>query len=144
MKVTNKKARFNYTLEPERVEAGIALTGAEVKAVRRKDVELSASHARIVGGEAWLVNAKIGSNSQVEFPTRSRKLLLHKKELIVLEAKMKQKRLTLVPTMLYTKDRLVKLTLSLGKLKKRFEKRASLKKKDVQKDIERELKTRQK
>ena len=141
MATINRKARFTYKLERERIEAGIALTGGEVKVIKTGKGDLSASHARIIKGEAYLINANITVvGAKNHNPTRTRKLLLHKSEIISLSSKMKQRKLTLVPLKLYTKGRFVKAQLALGKIKKKYEKRESIKKKDIEREIERELK----
>ena len=141
MRIFNKKARFNYSLEGDRFEAGISLTGGEAKAVRTGHLDLSQSHARIIGGEAFLVNANIPIQGAVKYDsTRMRKLLLHKREIISVSTKMKQKKLTLVPIKMYTKGHLVKCELALGKSKRKFEKKDSLKRKDVTREIEKEFK----
>lgn len=137
MKIINKKAKFNYKLDEDRYEAGIVLKGNEIKAVRNKKVDISNSHARIMDNEVWLINSVFEG---AETPTRTRKLLLNKKEIVSIDSKMKQRKLTLVPILLYTKGRLVKVKLALGKTKRKFEKRESLKKKDIKRQIERELK----
>ena len=139
MKIINKKAKFNYNLS-ERFEVGIVLTGAEVKALKTGRADLSNSYAKIVGGEAYLVNANIPAQGVQNYDaTRSRKLLLHKNELISLGTKMKQKQLTLVPIRVYTKGRLVKAEIALAKSKRKFEKKESIKKKDIEREIDREL-----
>ena len=139
MRIINKKAKFNYNLS-ERFEVGIVLTGAEVKALKTGRADLSNSYAKIVGGEAYLVNANIPAQGVQNYDaTRSRKLLLHKNELISLGTKMKQKQLTLVPIRVYTKGRLVKAEIALAKSKRKFEKKESIKKKDIEREIDREL-----
>ena len=138
MKVVNRRARFDYEFI-ERHEAGIVLTGAEVKAVRAKKVNISQAHARIINGEMYLINANFNGEN-IENPTRTKKLLLHRKEIESLETKIKAKKLTLVPTKMYTKGRLVKLELALGKPKRKFEKRQQMKKKDIEKELAQELK----
>ena len=139
MRIINKKAKFNYNLS-ERFEVGIVLTGAEVKALKTGRADLSNSYAKIVGGEAYLVNANIPAQGVQNYDaTRSRKLLLHKNELISLGTKMKQKQLTLVPIRVYTKGRLVKAEIALAKSKRKFEKKESIKKKDIEREIEKEL-----
>jgi len=139
MVIVNKKAKFDYRLF-ERFEAGISLTGAEVKALKKGQGDLSNSFVKIVGGEAYLINANIPVvDSQNYDPTRTRKLLLHKKELISLASKMKQKGLTIVATKVYTKGRLLKVEIALAKAKRKFEKRLLLKKKDIEKEIAQEL-----
>jgi len=143
MKIVNRKAHHTYELL-EHIEAGINLLGSEVKAVRLGQVDLSGSFARIIGSEAYLVNAKIfpyeyarpdGYDSR-----RTRKLLLHKKEIIALKSKLEGSSLTLVPVSLYTTHSMIKLELALGKAKKKFEKRQALKKKTIDRDIEEALK----
>ena len=140
-KITNKRAGFEYSLQEDRYEAGLSLKGAEAKAVREGHADLSRSVIRLLQGEAWLVNVNVPSaQGQDLSPTRSRKLLLHKAEILSLATKMKQFKLTAVPIMLYTKGRLVKLRFALGKPKRKFEKKEYLKKKDVERELEQELK----
>jgi len=139
MKIYNKRAKFDYKLEDKTYEAGISLSGGEARAVRTGHLDLSQSHSRIMNGEAFLINANIpvlGSKLQ---STRARRLLLHKHEIVSILTKMKQRKLTLVPIKMYTKGRLIKVELSLGKTKRKFEKRDLIKKKDIQREIEREL-----
>ena len=139
MRIINKKAKFNYNLF-ERIEAGISLLGAEAKAVRDGHVNLSDSFAKIIDREIYLVNANIPVEGKKEYSsTRTRKLLLHKDQIVSLQTKIKQKKLTLVPTKIYTKGNLVKVELALAKSKRKFEKKAKLKKKDIQREIEQEI-----
>ena len=142
MKISNKKAYFNYQIS-ETFEAGINLFGFEVKSVRLGKADLTGSFIKIVGGEAFLLNAKIFpyQNARIEDydENRTRKLLLHKKEIISLKSKVEGSNLSLVPVSLYIKSGFVKVEVGLGKGKKQYEKRESIKKKDVQRDIEREL-----
>ncbi|MFZ5365853.1 MAG: SsrA-binding protein SmpB [Patescibacteria group bacterium] len=142
MRVTNRRASHDYQLF-EKFEAGIALSGPEVKSVREGKISLEGSFARIAGGEAWLFNCHIHpyrfADTRDLDPSRPRKILLHKKEIISLESKMKQKRLTLVPLACYTKGRLIKIELALGKGKKEFEKRKAIKERDRQREQEQEL-----
>lgn len=141
MQVINKKAKFKYKLL-ERLEAGIVLTGAEVKALRAGKVDISNSYAKIINNEAYLVNANIPIEGKKDYDsTRSRKLLLHKDQIIQLKSKIKAKRLTLVPVRMYTKGNLVKVEIALAKAKREFEKREKIKEKDLERQIERELKT---
>jgi len=143
MKITNKRANFEYELENERIEAGVSLSGGEAKAIRTVHADLSQSVARIVGGEVWLINANIpvlGAKNYIS--TRSRKLLLHKGEILSISTKMKQRRLTLVPLKLYTTGRLIKLELALGKPKRKFEKKEAIKRKDIEREIAREVGSR--
>ncbi|OGM14937.1 SsrA-binding protein [Candidatus Woesebacteria bacterium RIFCSPLOWO2_01_FULL_39_23] len=142
MTIINKKARFNYNLF-ERIEAGISLLGREAKSIREKRGDLSNAYAKIIDHEAFLINANIPSDAGGEYnSTRTRKLLLHKSEIISILTKIKAKKLTLVPTKMYTKGRLVKVELALAKAKRQFEKKALIKKKDIERDIERELRVK--
>lgn len=139
MKIINKKAKFNYTLY-ETIEVGIVLNGGEAKALRTTGGNLSDSYVKIINKELYLVNANIPVKGKKDYnPTRSRKLLIHKKELVSIETKIKAKKLTLVPTKVYNKGRLVKVEVALAKSKRKFEKRESIKKKDIEREIEREL-----
>lgn len=139
MKIINKRASFNYTIE-EKIEAGIVLTGGEARAIRTGHINLSNSYAKIIGNEVFLINADVPVTGARDYDsTHMRKLLLNRREIINLEAKIKQKKLTLVPTKAYTKGGRVKIELGLAKSKREFEKRESIKKKDIQRDMEREL-----
>jgi len=143
MKIINRKARFNYCLEPERVEAGLSLLGAEAKAVRDNRADLSEAVVRILNKEAYLINANLPASDLTGYqPTRSRKLLLHRSELITLETRAKQQKLTLIPLALYTKGHLVKLEIALGKPKRKFEKRGVIKARDLKRELEKEFKIR--
>lgn len=142
MKIVNRNARRNFQII-ETKEAGITLLGSEVKSLRQGRADISEAFVKIKEGEAYLYNAYInpykGSESLGLDSRRSRKLLLHKRELSLWAGKVSQKGLAIVPLSLYIKNNFVKIGLGLGKSKKKFEKRAELKKKAVQKDIEREL-----
>ena len=141
MKLFNKKARFEYKLTGDKSEAGIALSGAEARALREGRGDLSRSFVKIIKGEGFFVNANIPVTGLKNYdPTQTRKLLLHKREILSLTTKTKQLKLQAVPIVLYNKGRLIKLSLELGKSKREFEKREAIKHKDVQRDIETELK----
>ena len=141
MAIINKRARYEFSLTEEKVEAGISLSGGEAKAIREGHADLSQSVARIMEGEVYLINANIPvAGAKNYLSTRSRKLLLHKEEIVSISTKAKQQKLTLVPTKMYTKGRLVKLELALGKPKRKFEKRQQMKKKDIEKELAQELK----
>jgi SsrA-binding protein len=141
MKIFNKKARFEYELMGEGIEAGISLLGAEAKSVREGRADISQSAVRILGNEAYLINANIpAAGIQKYDSTRMRKLLLHRGEILSLTTKMKQKKLQIVPVRVYNKGRLIKLYLELGKAKRKFEKKESLKRRDINRDIEKALK----
>jgi SsrA-binding protein len=143
MKITNQKAFYNYFLE-ERFEAGIDLQGSEVKAIRLGHADLTASFVRIIGLQAYLVNAKIFPYEYARpdnyDPSRTRKLLLHKKELIALKSKIEGSSLTIVPVSLYTSHNLVKLEIALAKAKKQFDKKEALKRKDLDREVTQALK----
>ena len=143
MKISNRKAFFDAQIL-EHFEAGIKLTGAEVKAIRAGHADLTGSFARLVGSEAYLVNANVFPYEYARpdnyDPRRTRKLLLHKREIIALKAKMDGQNLTIVPISLYNKGPLIKLELALGKSKKKFDKRKDLKQKTVNRDIQEGLK----
>ncbi len=140
MQIFNKRSKFDYELTGGGVEAGISLLGVEAKSVREGRVDISQSSVRILNGEAYLVNANIpASGIQKYNATRSRKLLLHRKEILSLVTKMKQKKLQIVPVRVYNKGRLIKLYLELGKAKRKFEKKEAIKRKDIQRDIEKEF-----
>jgi len=139
----NKKVFFDYELE-EKIETGIVLVGSEVKSVRLGNVNLRDSFCFIEGGEIFLKNCYIapyekGSHFNEE-PRRDRKLLLHKREIAKLIGKIKQKGYALVPTMIYFAKNKVKVEIALGRGKKQHDKRASLREKDVKRDMERAVK----
>lgn len=143
VKITNKRAFFDYELK-DRFEAGINLYGAEVKAIRLGHADLTGAHARIMGSEAYLVNAKIlpyqYARPEGYDEKRTRKLLLHKKEIFSLKSKLDGEKLTLVPVSLYEKHGYIKVELALGKGKKEFDKRRAIKKKDMKRELEIEAK----
>jgi SsrA-binding protein len=142
MKISNKKAYFDYQIT-DTFEAGINLYGSEVKAVRLGRADLTGSFVRVIGNEAYLVNASIlpYQSGQVENyePQRSRKLLLHKKELISLKSKADGANLSLVPVSLYFKHGFIKLEIGLGKGKKLYDKRETIKKRDIKRSLEQDL-----
>jgi len=124
----NRSAGHHYYLS-DRMEAGVVLTGTEVKSARDGKIQLKDAFAEVTGNEAWLVNAHIGQYSHGNImnhePTRRRKLLLHRQEIVKLLGTTREKGLTLVPTKLYLKNGLVKVELALGKGKKLHDKRES-------------------
>ncbi|SRR5260221_7270827 len=140
MEILNKKATFNFELIGDRIECGIVLSGLEVKSIKENRTDISNAYVKIIGGEAFLVNANMPL--QTDDPTRSRKLLLHKDQLTQLDTKIKQQKLTLIPTKLYTKGRFIKLQIAQAKAKRSFEKKESIKRKDLDREAERELKDR--
>ena len=137
----NKRAKFDYEIL-ETFEAGLVLSGQEVKSVRGDKMSLAGAFVTINRGAAWLVNAhipkyeKAGKLSDYE-PDQTRKLLLHKRELNRLSGKLDQKGLTLVPISVYTKGPTIKLEFGLAKGKKQYQKKEAIKKKDIDRDISR-------
>lgn len=142
MKIFNKKATYEYTIV-EHFEAGINLTGAEVKSIKGGHAELSGAFVRIIGSEAYLVNAQIYpyiyARPEGYDPKRTRKLLLHKAELIRLKSKLDGANLTLIPLSWYTKGPLVKLEVGLARGKKQYEKREVKRKEDQKRELERDF-----
>ena len=142
MKIINKKAFFDYTIL-ERIEAGVSLTGAEVKSLKAGHAQLDGAFVRIIGSEAYLVNAQIFpfmyARPEGYEPRRTRKLLLHKKELVHLKSKIDGANLTLIPLCWYTKGPLVKLKIGLAQGKKQYEKRELKRRKDQKRELEREF-----
>ena len=140
---TNRKAYHEFHIL-ENFEAGIQLKGSEVKSIREGSVSLKQSYIVTRRGEAWIKALHIPSYSHTGYdghdPLRNRKLLLHRREILKIDAKLAEKGLTAVPTKLYFKGGLVKIELGLAKGKKLYDKRASKKKRDVERDIQRALK----
>lgn len=136
----NKKARHNYSIE-DTYEAGIALMGTEVKSLREGRANLGDSYGKIKDGEVFLVDAHISPYSHANRfnhdPLRTRKLLLHKKEIRRLIGKVQEKGFTLIPLRLYFSDGKAKVELGLGKGKKLFDKRETLRRKTMERDMER-------
>ena len=141
----NRRSRHDYELL-ERVEAGIVLTGTEVKSLRAGHVQLGQAYADVRGGEMWLVGASIAEyvegNAANHETARDRKLLLKRAEIDALHAKVREKGLTLVPTKLYFKDGNVKLEVALGRGKDKGDKRRTIADRDAKRQMERALKTR--
>lgn len=136
----NKKAWHDYFIE-DRYEAGISLLGSEVKSLRLGKVSLGDSYAKIKNGEIYLVDAHISpypyANRFNHDPLRPRKLLLHKREIQRLTGKVQEKGFTLIPLRLYFSDGKVKVELGLAKGKKQYDKRETLKRKTMEREIER-------
>lgn len=141
----NRRARHDYHLL-EKLEAGIALTGTEIKSLRDGQVTLQRAFAELREGEAYLVGAHISEyaqgNLQNHDPDRDRKLLLHRKEIDSLLGKTRERGLTLVPTRMYFKDGRVKVEIALARGKEARDKRRDLVERDAQRQIERALKDR--
>lgn len=142
MKISNKRAFYDYLIT-DKFEAGINLIGAEVKAIKLGHADLTGSYVRIIGSEAYLVNAKIFpyeyARPEGYDERRTRKLLLHKREIISLKSKTDGANLTLVPISLYDKHGLIKLEVGIGKGKKQYDKKEVKKKKDIEREIESDL-----
>ena len=142
----NRKVRHDYFIE-EALEAGIALVGTEVKSLREGRANLKDSYATINDGEVFLFNCHISPFSQANRfnhdPLRTRKLLLKRREIKKLFGKIKQRGYTLVPLKIYFKGKHAKVELGLGKGKRQFDKRASLKEAEDKREIARALKSRQ-
>lgn len=143
----NKKARHDYFIE-DTFEAGIVLSGTEVKSIRQGKVNLKDSFARVRDGELYLINMHISPYEQGNRfntdPTRTRKLLLHKREINRLIGQTKEQGYALVPLSLYFKNGFAKVELALAKGKKQYDKRESLKEKEAKRDVERAFRDRQK
>ncbi len=142
--ILNRKARHNYHII-ESMEAGIALTGAEVKSIREGKISLKDSYGKIKNDEVWLIGCHINPYSNLNTfdpynPLRERKLLLHKKQIKKLAEATHEKGLTLLPLKLYFKRGIVKIELGIGKGKKLYDKRYDIKKRDSEREIERAMK----
>ena len=135
----NKKAYFDFFIS-DNTEAGIELKGSEVKSIRAGGISLNESYVRVVGNEVFLINAFIKpfekSSSFVPDSRRTRKLLLRKSEIAKLSQKVSEKGLTIIPLKVYLKGNLVKVEIGIGKGKKLFDKRETLKEKTAQREIE--------
>ena len=142
--VTNRKVFHNYHVG-ESIEAGIALTGSEIKSVRSGRVSLGDAYVRPERGELWLMNAHIAryeaSSYMSHEPKRPRKLLLHRKEIDNLIGKVSEKGLTLVPTRLYIKGHIAKVEISLARGKKLYDKRESISRREVDRELARVTKS---
>jgi SsrA-binding protein len=140
----NRRARFDYELL-ERVEAGVVLTGTEVKSLREGRATLAQSWADIRDGEVWLNGMEIAvydqGNRANHEPMRARKLLLHRREIDRLYGQVRENGLTLVPTRLYFKDSRVKVELAVARGKNRVDKRQTIVDRDAKRQMERALKT---
>lgn len=141
MRITNKHALYEYSVI-EKYEAGIALYGSEVKSIRSGRINLRGSFVKIVGLEVYLVNADIPLYAYARpdnyDPKRSRKLLLHKKQIIALKTKLDQGNFALIPLAVYTKASVIKLEIALAKGKKKHEKREKIKRHDIEREVERD------
>lgn len=139
---TNKRARYDYHIL-DTLEAGIVLSGAEIKSIRAGRMTINESFVRMRNGEAWLINAYIapwgGGFERNYDPRASRKLLLHKRQIASWQAKVDARNLTIVPLRVYTARNLAKVEIALVEGKKRYDKREALRRRDVQRDIDRAI-----
>jgi len=139
----NRGAYHDYHIE-DTVEAGLVLTGTEIKSIRGGRVNLKDSYARADKGEMWLVNAHIsqypGGNRYNHEPTRPRKLLLHQREIADFSSEIERKGYTLVPLKLYLKNGIAKVELGLGRGKKQYDKREAIAQRDDQRQMQRAFK----
>lgn len=142
---TNRKAYHDYFLQDTQ-EAGIVLSGTEIKSVRDARVSLRDSYVQIKGGQAWLMNVHIapypqGSRENPD-PRRDRKLLLHKREILRLQAAVQEKGLTIIPLRMYLKDNRAKVEIALARGKKLYDKRQAIARRETQRQLEHEIKAR--
>ncbi len=144
---TNREAYHNYHIL-ETFEVGVQLTGTEVKSAREGRVNLKDAYARIEGGELWLLNAHISpyshGNRENHDPTRDRRLLMHKREIVRLLSKVQEKGLTLAPTKLYFKGSLIKCELAVARGKKLYDKRETEARKTQEREARAAIKNRMK
>jgi SsrA-binding protein len=142
---TNRKAYHNYFIG-ETYEAGIALTGSEIKSVRAGRVSLGDAYVRAERGELWLYNAHIAryeaSSYMSHEPLRPRKLLMHRKEILNLGGKAAEKGLTLVATRVYLKGSIAKVEIALAKGKKMYDKREAISRREAERELARTIKSR--
>ena len=143
MEIKNRKANFEYEIL-DTYEAGIVLVGTEIKSIRGGKADLKDSYAIIKNNEIFLLNMHISSyekgNQFNHEETRTRKLLMHKKEIMKLKDKVEIEGFTLIPLKLYFKNSMAKILIGLAKGKKNFDKRESIKKKDIERQVQKDLK----
>lgn len=141
-RIVNRKAGFKYHLY-DRIEAGIVLTGQEVKSVKGGRMSLGDAYVRVSNGELFLINAQIPPYPAARLehydPSHQRKLLVRKREIYSLQKKIEGKNYTLVPTAVYAKHSMIKVEIALAKGKKQYEKRETIKQRDQQREMEREF-----
>jgi SsrA-binding protein len=141
----NRRARHDYELM-EKVEAGLVLTGTEVKSLRNGKANLEDAYAEVTSGEVWLLGCDIPeylqANRMNHVPKRPRKLLLHRREISKLATKVDAKGMTLVPLSIYFKKGMAKVELSVARGRKTFDKREAIKKQDAKRDIDRAMRRR--
>src|SRR3989338_7048556 len=138
----NRKAYFQYEIL-EKIEAGVVITGREVKSIRNRDVSINESFAHLNNGEIFVYEMHVGQykqgNRQNHEPKRIRKLLLHKREIAKIAGKIKQKGYTMIPLSLYFKEGVVKVELALVRGKTKIDKREDIKKRDIDREIQRAM-----
>ena len=139
---TNRKAYFEYFID-DTIEAGLVLTGSEIKSVRDGRVNLREGFARIINGEMWMQNVHIspyehGSHDNPD-PDRDRKLLLHKSEILRLATRVQTKGLTLIPLRIYLRDGRAKVEIGLARGKRQYDKREAIAERDASRDMERAM-----
>lgn len=143
---TNRKAHFEYFLL-EKFEAGLALEGTEIKSIRAGQISLAEAYVQVDGREAWLIDAHIATyNPASRFnhdPRRPRRLLLHKNEILTLWNQVRQKGVTIVPVKVYLKDGRAKIEVAVAKGKKLYDKRAAIADRDMDREVRREERERQ-
>jgi len=137
---TNRKANFEYEILI-RYEAGFVITGTEVKSIRDGKINIQESYGRIINDEVWIINSHINEykygNINNHEPLRNRKLLLNKREIRKIKQQLQEKGLTLVPLKVYFKGSLVKVEIGIAKGKKLYDKRESIKKRDIERNLSR-------
>lgn len=135
----NRRAFYDYHID-DRIEAGLALTGSEIKSIRAGKVNLREGYARIERGEAWLIGVHIAPWSHAGYaqhePLRKRKLLLHRAEIVALGTKAAQQGATLVPLRMYLKDGKAKVELGLARGKRKYDKREAIKRREMRREME--------
>jgi SsrA-binding protein len=135
---TNRKANFEYEIL-NRYEAGIVITGTEVKSIRDGKINIQESYGRIINDEVWIINSHINEykygNINNHEPIRNRKLLLNKREIRKIKQQLQEKGLTLVPLKVYFKGSLIKVEIGIAKGKKLYDKRESIKKRDIERNL---------
>ena len=143
IEINNRKAKFDYEIF-DTYEAGIALTGTEIKSIRQGNCNLKDTYVVIKNNEAYVINMHISHYEEGNIfnheETRTRKLLLHKKEIIKLNNEIKIKGYTIIPIKLYFKNNKAKLLIGIAKGKKNYDKRETIKERDINRDIQKRLK----
>ena len=143
MEITNRKAKFDYFIEEE-YEAGIVLTGTEIKSIRNGHCNIKDSYGIVKNNEVFLLNMFIGQYKEGNIfnhnETRTRKLLLHKKEIKKISQAIEMNGLTLIPLKVYFKNNILKVLLGVCKRKKQFDKRETIKQRDINREVKKNLK----